>query len=265
MYIAYFDETGDDGYPDYSSKIFVLSSCYIDHNKWKDNYLLLSKLKNKLRDTYGLPIKTEIHTKKLLLNKNPYRKLNLTNEKRFEFCLCVAEYIESLDIKCINIVIDKTKITDKNKNTYKDILDISLKFNIQRIENDLSKINTENNFLIITDEGRIKKMRQIARKIQKINYVPSLYSKSNYRNEIKRLIEDPLPKNSGESYFIQIVDFISYFTYLYILKTNNIDSWHNRLDWLDIKDVIRIIDKIKPILNIEASKKGDYGIVIYPK
>lgn len=265
MYIAYFDETGDDGYPDYSSKVFVLTSCYIDHNKWKHAYFLLSKLKKQLKNTYGLPIKTEIHTRKLLLNKNPYRSLNLTNEKRLEFCLCVAEFIKSLDIKCINIVIDKTKINDKNKNTYKDILDISLKFNIQRIENDLSRINTENKFLIITDEGRIKKMRQITRKIQKFNYVPSLYTKSNYRNEIKRLIEDPLPKNSGESYFIQIADFISYFINLYILKTNNIDSWHNRLDWLDIKDVVRVIDKIKPILNMEASKKGSYGIVIYPK
>ena len=28
MYIAYFDETGDDGFPTYSSELFVLTSIY---------------------------------------------------------------------------------------------------------------------------------------------------------------------------------------------------------------------------------------------
>ena len=189
----------------------------------------------------------------------------LTNNQRLELCLNIANCLKSLDIKCINIAIDRTKITINNQKIYKDILEISLKFNIQRIENDLRRINQENKFLIITDEGRIKKMRQITRKIQKINYVPSLYTKSSYRNEIKTLIEDPLPKNSAESYFIQVADFISYFVYLYILKTKRIDKWHNRLDWLSLDNIINIIEVIKPILNTKASKKDDYGIVIYPK
>lgn len=148
---------------------------------------------------------------------------------------------------------------------YKNVLDISLKFNIQRIENDLRKEDSQNKFLVITDEGRIKKMRQTARKIQKINYIPSIYSKTKYKNEIKTLIEDPLPKNSGESYFIQIADFISFFMYLYILKTDHIDSWHNRLSWLNITDVIEVIKEFSPILNTDASKQGDYGVVLYPK
>ena len=265
MYIAYFDETGDDGYPEFSSKIFVLTSCYIDHHNWQNNYQKLALLKKELKSKYKLPLKTEIHIKKLLINKKPYRVLGLTNSQRFDFCLDIAKSIKDLDIRCINVVLDKTKITKKKESGYKDILDVSLKFNIQRIENDLKKRDPENKFLIITDEGRIKKMRQIARKIQKINYVPSLYSKTNYRNEIKGLIEDPLPKNSGESYFIQISDFISFFIYLYIIKDKMIDNWHNRLKWLSTSQVKKLIDIIEPILNTDASKKEKYGIVLYPK
>lgn len=265
MYIAYFDETGDDGYPEFSSKVFVLTSCYIDHKRWQKNYQKLSKLKKELRDKYGLPIKIEIHTKKLLLNKNPYRHLELSNRKRLQICEDIAEFINELDIKSINVVIDKTKITKKREKSYKNILDVSLRFNIQRIENDLRKRDLENKFLIITDEGRMKKMRQTARKIQRINYVPSLFSKEGYRNEIRGLIEDPLPKNSNESYYIQVADFISFFLYLYVLKQKEIDKWHNRLNWLNLNNVVDIIEKITPILNTEASRKEKYGIVLYPK
>jgi len=265
LYIAYFDETGDDGYPEFSSKVFVLTSCYINHKKWQENYQKLSRLKKQLKDKYGLPIKVEIHTKKLLLNKNPYRDLKLSNKERLQICKDIGEFINKLDIRSINVVIDKTKITKGKAKDYKDILDVSLKFNIQRIENDLRKRDLENKFLIITDEGRMKKMRQTARKIQRINYVPSLYSKRGYRNEIKGLIEDPLPKNSKESYYIQVADFISFFLYLYIIKQKGIDSWHNRLSWLRFNKVIDIIERIIPILNTEASKKEKYGIVLYPK
>lgn len=108
-------------------------------------------------------------------------------------------------------------------------------------------------------------MRQTARKIQRINYVPSLFSEEGYRNEIKGLIEDPLPKNSSESYYIQVADFISFFLYLYIIKQKGIDSWHNRLSWLNLNNVVDIIERITPILNTEASREEKYGIVLYPK
>ncbi len=36
MYIAYYDESGDDGYPRYSSPLFVLSVTYLHYLNWKD-------------------------------------------------------------------------------------------------------------------------------------------------------------------------------------------------------------------------------------
>lgn len=37
-YIAYFDETGDDGITTKSSSEFVLSSIYMPSEKWQENY-----------------------------------------------------------------------------------------------------------------------------------------------------------------------------------------------------------------------------------
>lgn len=53
--------------------------------------------------------------------------------------------------------------------------------------------------MIISDEGRVSKMRDTARMLQRINYIPSQFNYASYQKEIKTLIEDPLPKNSKES------------------------------------------------------------------
>jgi hypothetical protein len=89
-------------------------------------------------------------------------------------------------------------------------------FSVQRIENDLRHTGTdESRFIVITDPGRVGKMRKTTRKVQRINYIPSRFGPYSYRREIERMIEDPLPKDSRESYFIQSADLITYLVYLH--------------------------------------------------
>ena len=38
MYIAYYDESGDDGYPRYRSPLFVLTGIYLHYLNWKDAF-----------------------------------------------------------------------------------------------------------------------------------------------------------------------------------------------------------------------------------
>lgn len=57
MYICYFDESGDDGYPNYSSQLFVLSCLYMHQNSWKNNYEEIHEYRKKLKDQFGLPVK----------------------------------------------------------------------------------------------------------------------------------------------------------------------------------------------------------------
>lgn len=264
LFISYFDESGDDGFPKYSSPIFLLTSIYMSHIKWKENYNKITEGRRQLKDKYEFPVKLEFHTKYLLTNKNPYRQYGWSDQQRHDIIFDLFQIIADLDIKIINVAIIKNNI----KKVDYDVLDAALTYNVQRIENDLSRLDEpDTNFLIITDEGRIGKMRKTTRKIQRFNLIPSrLYSGTVYQKSIKLLIEDPLAKESDQSYFLQIVDAVSYITYLYSIYKFTNEDWANRLKKvLTLKDVLALLNIIKPRLNLKATTDDDFGVVNYPK
>lgn len=262
MFVAYYDESGDDGFPQYSSPLFVLSSIYQHYQNWKDNYEMIRDLRQRLQAKYGFPVKMELHTKDFVLNKNPYRQLRFSELQRIEIIDEFCETLGFMALKIVNVVIDKPKIL---KSSY-DVLDIALTYSIQRIENDLIRIDPANKFLVITDEGRVGKMRETTRKIQRINYIQSKYGTGSYRKEIKSLIEDPLPKPSKESYFIQLADLAAFIVYNHKLLELGAGHLHNRMpvivDGNKLKDWL---NKLLPNLNLAAAPNDPFGIVCYPK
>jgi len=261
MYISYFDEAGDDGYPAYSSNIFALTAFYLHHQNWKMQYDLISKFRKQLKEDFGFPVKMELHTKKFILNKNPYRDFSFSDDVRLEMMDLFSKMIAGLEGKIINVAIVKTNITT----TDYPVLDNALKYLVQRIENDLSGADPTNRFMIISDPGRIGKMKKTTRRIQRINFIPSKMHPGSYRKEIKTLIEDPLEKDSKESYFIQIADFVSFVVYQYVTYKIGA-SVANRLGILITEDKTKEwLETMKPTLNLKASKDDEFGVVIYPR
>lgn len=228
-------------------------------SKWQSNYDHIKKLRGKLKADYGFHTGQEMHTKHFLTDKNPYRSYNWTPEQRINILKDFTLMIASLDISVINVIIDKTKIELDNY----PILERALTYNIQRIEND-SKGDW--NFVIITDRGRIAPMRKTARAIRAYNPIQSQFG--GYINKpIRNMIEDVMEKDSQESYFIQICDFISYFVHLYYLTRYEMAELPNRVAQLINKEFVGSVlatFKENGILNLKASPEK-YGFVIYPK
>lgn len=260
-YIAYFDETGDDGVTSASSEHFVLTSLYMPADSWQQNYNLMRDLRRKLRDEYGFHVTEEMYTKHFLTDKNPYRAYKWSKEikqkiiKEFTLAIC------SMNLKIVNVIIDKTKF--KNNNYH--VLENALKYNIQRIENDCEG---QWNYLIITDEGRIVPMRKTARAIRAFNPIQSKYSYRFVNHPVENMIEDILEKNSSESYFIQICDFVSFFIHLFFKIEYRHEMLPNRVsNVIDSIYIKRVLVTLKNAgrLNLKANETNQYGIVIYPK
>ncbi len=263
MRIVYYDESGDDGFPQYSSPLFCLSAVYMHYLSWKENFEAIIDFRRILKADFGLPIKVEMHTKNFLLDKNPYRDFGLTGKDRKQIISLYCQLISRLDLKVINVVIVK----DRLRYPKFEVLDTSLKYSIQRIDNDLdSSSNPSDRFMIITDPGRVGKMRKTTRRIQSINFIPSKFSSTPYRKEIKYLIEDPLPKDSKESYFIQIADLITYIINLYSIVKLGVSDLPNRFQgYACFQEVEEWMEILKPSFNLKAAQSDPYGILYHPK
>ncbi len=262
MQIVYYDESGDDGYPSYSSPHFTMSCLYLHYLNWQSALDEIRDFRRNLNASYGFPVKLELHTKHFVLNKKPYKGLKLPDAQRITIIDLFCDLIASLDVRIINISIVKDRIANPSY----EVLDTALKYSVQRIENDLDPTqNPQERFVIITDPGRVGKMRKTTRKIQRINYIPSKYSPHAYRREIRALIEDPLPKDSKESYFIQLADLIAFVVYYYAICETGFGQFANRMpsqvtpakirDWMEL---------LKPSINLLATSKDPYGVVFHP-
>ena len=263
MKLVYDDEAGDDGYPEYSSPIFVLSALYLAHEDWKETFGRILNFRRELKASVVFPVRLEMHTRHFLLNKNPYHPMGLAPRQRQRIVGKFCQFLATLPVRVVNISILKPLV----KRSDYQVLDRSMTYSVQRIENDLGHSGGRvEPYMILTDTGRHGKMRRTTRKMQRVNYIPSILHPGSYRKEIEGLIEDPLPKESDQSYFIQFADLVSFVVYMHTVFTRGIGRPHRRLRCTVDKTVIREwIDTLKPVLNLAASRSDAYGIVYQPK
>jgi len=258
-YIAYFDETGDDGITTKSSSEFVLSSIYMPSEKWQENYDAFKTFRKQMKSSYGLHLIEEMHTMDFLRDRDPYRNHGWSLLERHGILISFAKAISSLDIKVVNVIIDKTRIQNEDY----PILEKSLTYNILNIENDS---NGDWKYFIISDKGKIRLMQIIARKIRSVHFISSDFDISS-DIPVRNLIEDILEKDSRESYFIQISDFISCFVFLYYRYVMKKEMLPKRLSYtIDETLITNVVEIFKKggILNTKAAKDNAYGLAIYP-
>ena len=259
--IAYFDESGDDGNTPNSSDLFILTSFCMPVDKWQQNYDLMKKYRQMLKNKYGFHVTQEMHTKNFLTDKNPYRNYGWSEEERRAILKYFAACIAHMDGSAVNVIIDKGNI---QKSDY-PILNNALTYNIQRIEN---TSDGKWNYLLVSDEGRIAPMRKTARAIRSFNPIQSMFDYSFTNRPIKYMVEDIFEKSSRESYFIQVCDYISYFVNLYYRAFVQKKKLPNRVSKLIDEDFVKkTMDYFRDsrIFNLDANRQNEYGLVIYPK
>jgi hypothetical protein len=111
--------------------------------------------------------------------------------------------------------------------------------------------------ILFVDRGKEVVYTRLVRKMGVFNPIPSAYgtwagTADRFRNiPIERIIEDPVFKDSQQSYFIQLVDFAAFS----LLRREDQIASRNRYD------IHTALDLLGPILVRQASRKDPEGII----
>jgi hypothetical protein len=160
------------------------------------------------------------------------------------------------DTRIINVFIDK-----RNKPGDYDILEKAWSALLQRFMTTIKHKNfpcNSNDYdgaIIFHDFTNNEKVKKLIRKLRRYNPVPNkkiLGFSSGYRNlKMDLLIEDPNPRVSLHSYFIQMADLSAYLLYQFHLPNS----------YMKRKGGKNYFMKLDPVLCKSASASNPYGIV----
>jgi len=220
--LVYMDESGDDGFPG-SSKQFTLSGLCISSVNWRTTLEHIKRFRKMLKESFNFPVAMEFHVKEFILEKEPYRSYahKWLPQEKLAILQLYCKLICSLDIQMITVVFDKAKIQAPLSKG--QMLEAVLKESIDELEKQCC-LEKKWNYFLISDKGRLGAMRKVVKKI------PNQY-----------MIEEVFEKDSADSYFIQLCDFIACMTRLYYehcVCVNPISSRYSRIfDAAVIQDI----------------------------
>lgn len=251
MYFMYVDESGDSGLINSPKRHFVLTGLIVHETRWRSCLDQLIAFRRRIKSGFGVKLSEELHAYALVSSPGSLNRIKKND--RLTIVRSFADELASInDFRIINVVVDK-----QSKQDGYDVFDSAWTALIQRFENTLIRgnfpgpIHPSEHGIILPDKTDVKKLTQILRKMRRYNPVPKS-GNLGYRNlTVARVVEDPIFKDSQDSYFIQAADLAAY-----LLQQRLEPSSYMRK-----KSGKNYFLRLKPILFTAASSNDSLGIV----
>jgi hypothetical protein len=252
MYLMYVDESGDSGLTNSPTTHFALTGMVVHESQWRNLTDRLTAFRKTMRSLHGLPLRQEIHASQMI------RSPPVPGMQRHVRLAILRNHLDEIAkqkyVSITNIVVAKA-----NKPAGYDVFDNAWQALFQRFENTIKYGNFPGGFrrdfgLVVTDATNGKKLQKLMRRMSVYNPIPNqAWAGSGYRNlPLLRMIEDPYPKDSRESYLIQAVDTAAFF----LLQKYHCNSFIKK------KSAQNYISRLLPVLNTRASTNNPLGVVV---
>jgi len=207
----YVDESGDTGHDGSPTKYFVLSALVIHESNWQNLLDDVVGFKRLIKSRYGLLMKEEIHAS-VFLSKRLKLSNTISRNNRLDLLKKTLDWVNQRnDVSVFSVRVDKTM--------YKgDVFEYAWKALIQRFDNTISYNNFPgsegiNKGIIVCDNTDGGKLTKLLRQMRHFNNVPNDGAHpGGYKNiPLRAIVEDPIFRDSRNSFILQIVDVIAYF------------------------------------------------------
>lgn len=204
MHFAYVDESGDTGAA--GSRTYALGCVLVPGTAWPDTFDRVISFRRFLRRQFGVPVRAEIKANYLLRNGGPFRALGLSERARHAIYRQSIRLHPKLDLQTFAVVVNKATVAAKYPGRPAD--DVAWEYLLQRLERFTTKL--DHWALVVHDEGNAKAVRGLARKARRAGTAGSMLGTGVLNVPFTRLLDDPVSRDSSQSYFLQMADLTAY-------------------------------------------------------
>lgn len=241
----YVDESGDCGLPSGGSPttLFCLAGVVVHELAWQDTIKQLLQFRRWLKRRHGIFLEAELHTAEMI---NKPKKLHasiqsLPKHTRLAIIRNFADEIARLkDVNIISVVLDKTK----GVATTDDVFNYTWCSLFQRLENTIDyknfrgPSNPQERGIVFpddTDGGKLTQLLARMRINNKLKINLGSGATTTVDRPIRLVVEDPINRNSSQSYLIQAADCAAFLLKQYMQPSNYMkqcggNAYFKRLD-----------------------------------
>lgn len=204
--MAYIDETGDTGDPALkgSSSCYALGCVLVDLDQWPSAFERLVEFRRSLRADYGIPMRQELKANYLIRNNGGLRPLGLSDTDRHTIYARHLELLAALPAEGFGIVLDK----QLSGYTGRACFETTWQMLLQRLERMCSYESKR--VMISHDAGENDAIRRIVRRSRRHLTAGAMQGGGGFTFKAEEFLDDPIPRDSAQSYFIQIADMLAY-------------------------------------------------------
>lgn len=209
---AYIDETGDtgpyvEGSPKSGSKSYSLGCLLIPMTGWTESLDEVVQMRREVSSTYGVRMNVEAKANELVGIKKTYRDLGLGDGQVRDIYQRHVDAVTSVSSGVGAIVLDKSKIKKQDL----DIFETAWEYLFTRLRKRAE--DSGHPIVVVHDKGEEGRVRKHLRRFRRVNW------QGAGMGHAPLLIEDAVPRDSKQSYFIQMADLVAYSASRYAIPT----------------------------------------------
>jgi hypothetical protein len=203
------DDSGDPGvHPGSPTPTFTVSCVFVKDAHWAPLFEDMIRFRRYLRSNFGLRMRQEVKANELVKGGGPWAPLPIGDRGRKRIYRSYMRFQGKVGtVKTFAVVVDKSRCSSPA-----EVRETGWRHALERVEA-FARHNNDT-VMLFPDSGEYDRFRKLAREMRRHSQVGAMIGGGSLSRPMARvLIDDPVERDSAQSYFVQLADLNAYAAY----------------------------------------------------